>query len=82
MKTEGKWNIDRLVMLVGGSVVLTSVILSQLHSEWWLLLTGFAGLNMIQSVFTGFCPPAILFRKLGIPAGCAFTSKVPEKSKS
>jgi hypothetical protein len=29
-------------------------------------------LNLLQSAFTGFCPAAIVFRKLGIPAGCAF----------
>lgn len=70
-KTQA-WNIDRLVMLIAGSVVLISLGLSRLHSEWWLLLTAFAGLNMVQSVFTGFCPPAIVLRKLGVPSGCAF----------
>jgi hypothetical protein len=36
-------------------------------SEWFLALTAFAGFNLFQSGFTGFCPPAILFKK----AGCA-----------
>jgi hypothetical protein len=34
-------------------------------SPWWLLLTCFVGLNLIQSAFTGFCPPTLVLRKLG-----------------
>jgi hypothetical protein len=29
-------------------------------------------LNMLQAAFTGFCPAAIIFRKLGLKSGCAF----------
>jgi len=65
-------NIDRLVLLLGGSFILISLALSQLFSPWWLLLTAFVGLNMVQSSFTGFCPPAMLFRKLGAKPGAAF----------
>jgi hypothetical protein len=65
-------NIDRLVFLLGGSFVLLSLLLSQLVSEWWLLLAALVGVNMIQSSFTGFCPPAYLFRKLGVKPGPAF----------
>lgn len=71
---QWEWNLDRAVMLFAGSVILFSLLLSQLHSEWWLLLTALAGLNLIQSVFTGFCPPAIVLRKLGLRGGCAFTA--------
>lgn len=60
MKTES------LIRILAGSVVLTSVALAHFVSEWWLLLAVFASLNLIQSAFTGFCPPEILFRKLGI----------------
>jgi len=74
-----KPNIDRAVFVVAGTVVLLSVALGHWVSEWWLLLAVLAGINMIQSAFTGFCPPAILFRKLGLPAGCAFRGAEPEK---
>lgn len=70
-------NIDRLVLLLGGSFILASLALSRLHSEWWLLLTAFVGLNMVQSSFTGFCPPAYVFRKLGAKPGAAFFSASP-----
>ncbi|MDP2136285.1 MAG: DUF2892 domain-containing protein [Candidatus Didemnitutus sp.] len=54
-----------LVRLLAGSVVLTGLLLSQLHSPWWLLVPAFVGLNLIQSVFTGFCPPTLILTKLG-----------------
>jgi len=38
----------------------------------WLLLTAFVGLNLIQASFTGFCPAAMIFKRLGIKAGTAF----------
>lgn len=56
---------DSLVRLLAGTVVLLGVILAWLVSPWWLLLPAFAGVNLIQSVFTGFCPPTLLVRKLG-----------------
>jgi hypothetical protein len=54
-----------LVRLLAGSVVLLGVALAHWVSPWWLLLPAFAGLNLIQSVFTGFCPPTLILRKLG-----------------
>lgn len=65
-------NVDRAVLTFAGSMVLISVALAWLVSPYWLLLTAFVGLNLIQSAFTGFCPAAIAFRKLGLEAGPAF----------
>lgn len=56
---------DSLIRLLAGSVVLLGTLLAWLVSPWWLLLPAFAGANLIQSVFTGFCPPTLLLRKLG-----------------
>ena len=64
--------LDRAVLAFAGSVVLVSLALGQLVSPWWLLLTAFAGLNMIQASFTGFCPAAMIFKAVGIKKGCAF----------
>ena len=52
--------------------ILLSVALVYFVSPWWLLLTAFAGLNLLQSSITGFCPAAVVFRKLGLSSGCAF----------
>jgi hypothetical protein len=64
--------IDRLVMAVAGGFILLSIILSIYHSQNWLWFTGFVGLNLLQAAFTGFCPLAIILKKLGVKSGCAF----------
>ena len=58
-------NIDSLIRVLAGSMILLSVALVYFVSPWWLLLTCFVGVNLIQSAFTGFCPPSIVLRKLG-----------------
>ena len=58
-------NIHDLIRVLAGSMTLLSVALVYFVSPWWLLLTCFVGANLIQSAFTGFCPPSILLRKLG-----------------
>ncbi len=65
-------NIDAAVMRFAGIVVLTGIVLSLTVHPWLIALSAFAGLNMIQASFTGFCPAASVFRKLGIRPGCAF----------
>ena len=65
-------NVDRAVLAFAGVMVLASAVLAYAVSPWWLLLTGFVGLNLLQASVTGFCPAAILFGKLGIKSGCAF----------
>jgi hypothetical protein len=65
-------NLDRAVLLLAGTMTLFSVLLVALVSPWWLLLTAFVGLNLLQSSITGFCPAAVIFRRLGVSNGCAF----------
>ena len=64
--------VDRMVFIFAGSMILLSVVLAHFVSVWWIALAVFAGLNMIQSAFTGFCPAAIMFKKLGFKPGPAF----------
>ncbi|OYQ34554.1 sulfurtransferase [Niveispirillum lacus] len=65
-------NVDKAVLSFAGIMVLISVGLAWFVSQAWLLLTVFVGLNMLQAGITGFCPAAIIFRKLGLQRGCAF----------
>lgn len=65
-------NVDRAVLTLAGSMVLISVVLAWLVSPYWLLLTAFVGANLFQAAFTGFCPAAAIFRKLGLKSGPAF----------
>ena len=64
--------LDRAVMAFAGFIVLVSLALAYLFSPYWLLLTTFAGVNLIQASFTGFCPAAIVFKRLGVGSGVAF----------
>lgn len=64
--------IDSAVMVFAGFLVLLSLALGLLVSPYWFLLTGFVGVNLIQAGFTGFCPAAIAFRRLGFRPGHAF----------
>lgn len=64
--------IDRAVIAVAGSFILISLLLAHFHSENWLWLTAFVGANLLQSAFTGFCPMAMILKKLGVKPGSAF----------
>lgn len=64
--------LDRAVLAFAGSVLLVSLLLTWFVSPYFVWLTAFVGFNLIQSAFTGFCPAAIVFRKLGIKSGTAF----------
>ena len=66
-------SIDRIVFAFAGTMILASLALSQLHSPCWLLLTAFVGANLLQSAFTGFCPLAMVLKRLGIAPGGAFS---------
>lgn len=65
-------NIDRAVMALAGTLTLLGVVLTALASPWWLALPAFVGLNLLQASITGFCPAALILRRAGVPAGCAF----------
>jgi hypothetical protein len=56
---------DSFIRILAGGIVLLSAALAHWVSSWWLLLTVFVGLNLIQSAFTGFGPPTLLLRKIG-----------------
>ncbi|MEN6457538.1 MAG: DUF2892 domain-containing protein [Thermoguttaceae bacterium] len=58
--------IERGLRGVAGVVVLASAGLTAFHSQWWLLLTAFAGLNLLQSAFTNWCPMVWLLARLGL----------------
>lgn len=68
--------VERYIRIMAGFFVMLSLALgveaSPLFlSPWWLAFTAFVGFNLFQSGFTGFCPPGILLKKLGVPEGQA-----------
>lgn len=65
-------SIDRAVLLFAGFMVLLSLLLTHFVHPAFVWFSAFIGANMIQSAFTGFCPAAMIFRKLGLRPGTAF----------
>lgn len=70
-------NIDTAVFRFAGLLILVSLLLSYYHSAYWLWLTAFVGLNMLQASFTGFCPLARILARMGLKSGAAFGEKSP-----
>lgn len=66
--------VERGLRLMAGVVVTVSVLLAMVHSEYWLFLTLFAGLNLFQSAFTNWCPAVWMLRKLGLKSCVAATA--------
>ena len=65
--------VDRIVLAVAGSFILISTLLSAVHHPNWLWFTAFVGANLMQSAFTGFCPMAVVLKRLGVKTGKAFS---------
>ncbi|MCW8851970.1 MAG: DUF2892 domain-containing protein [Gammaproteobacteria bacterium] len=70
-------SLDRMINAMAGLFILLSLGLGVeaspiFHSVYWLWFTAFVGANLLQSSFTGFCPAAIIFKKLGVKPGTAF----------
>ena len=65
-------SIDRIVLAFAGFMILASLLLGLYVSPYWFLFTAFVGANLLQSAFTGWCPLALILRKLGVQPGAAF----------
>ncbi len=66
--------IERIIRIMAGSFVLLSLALGipespVFVSKWFLAFTAFVGLNLLQSGFTGFCPPEKLLVRMGFKRG-------------
>jgi hypothetical protein len=64
--------LDSAVFRFAGLVVLASLALAHWVHPAFLWLTAFAGANMFQASFTGFCPAAMFFKRLGVKPGASF----------
>lgn len=65
-------SIDRLVFAFAGVFILLSLALTHFHHVNWMWFTAFVGANLLQAAFTGFCPLALILKKLGAQPGEAF----------
>ncbi|MBI2690972.1 MAG: DUF2892 domain-containing protein [Solirubrobacterales bacterium] len=69
----GAWPLERLLFLLAGIVLLVATALAALVSPWFLLLTGFVGVNQLLYASVGFCGASLILRQ--------FTSAEPACAK-
>jgi hypothetical protein len=72
--------VERYIRLMAGFFILLSLALGVevspiFVSPWFLAVTVFVGLNLLQSGITNFCPPSFLLKRLGVPEGGASCSR-------
>jgi len=70
-------SVERIVLAFAGFMIMLTLALGMagspiFHHHYWLYFTAFIGLNLFQSAFTGFCPLAIILKKMGKKPGAAF----------
>ena len=58
--------VESGVRLMAGVMVLLSLALAHFLSPYWLWLTAFVGLNLLQSAFTNWCPAMAILRGIGL----------------
>jgi hypothetical protein len=65
-------SLERMILLVVGLVVLSSVLLGIYHSPNWFWVTGLMGAHLIQASFTGMCPVVKALKAMGVPEKAGF----------
>lgn len=66
--------LERLILLISGTVVLGTVLLAVFHSPLWLWVTGAMGAHLMQAAFTGVCPVVITLKRMGVPSKAGFAA--------
>lgn len=72
--------VERIVRLVAGTLVTTSVILSHVHHPAWLFLTLFVGLNLFQSALTRWCLLEDILHLAGFESCCNESHSTPKEA--
>ena len=58
--------MERYIRAIAGSFVMGSLVLSRVHSTYWLLFTAFVGVNLAQSAFTRWCLMEKVLARIGV----------------
>ena len=64
--------IDRWVIRAASALVLVGLGLGIYLQPNWFWLSAFVGASLLQASFTGFCPMALILKRLGVKSGAAF----------
>lgn len=59
-------NVERMLRMIAGGLILLSVGLAQVVDSRWYWFTAFIGANLLQSAFTNWCPMMTILRKAGV----------------
>jgi hypothetical protein len=70
--------IERGLRLMAGVMVLLSVALTYYVSHYWMWLTVFIGLNLLQSAFTNWCPAMSILRGMGLKDAACSVERVEQ----
>ncbi|UWZ83193.1 YgaP family membrane protein [Occallatibacter riparius] len=73
--------VERALRLMAGVMVLLSVALTYYVSHYWMWLTVFIGLNLLQSAFTNWCPAMAILRAVGLKDAVCAVSPVEQLHK-
>lgn len=58
-------SVEHMIRILAGMLILASLALGLTVSPYWFILTGFVGVNLVQSAFTKFCPAEIILKRVG-----------------
>jgi hypothetical protein len=56
--------VENSIRMLAGGLIIVSLFLYYFVSPYWLLLTGFVGLNLFQSSVTKFCPAEMILKRV------------------
>jgi hypothetical protein len=73
--------VERGLRLMAGVMVLLSVALTYFVSPYWMWLTVFIGLNLMQSAFTNWCPAMAILRAIGLKDAACVVAQVEQLHK-
>ena len=66
----GRWPLERVLFTLAGVMTILSAVLAAVVSPWFLLLTGFVGLNQLAYAALGACPSSLVIaRVFGVRPG-------------
>jgi hypothetical protein len=54
---------EHIVRLFAGIVVLLGIALAHYVADYWIFLSIFMGVNLVQSAFTGICPLELILKR-------------------
>lgn len=60
---NNRWPLERVLFALAGTILIIATVLAATVSPWFLLLTGFVGLNQLLYASVGFCGASLVLGK-------------------